>query len=142
MFSFFIQNSFIYLIVISNLFFLFFLLFFKRRLAINDKNKESWWSQASSKSEKSIPTALEAKDKVILVPQIRQKLFTCREMSRRTVREATDSKRKFKPMKTAVSAAVGPLQKRRQKAKSAYRFCKVDTFRNNQWLFQCFDAFV
>nr|CAD2185705.1 unnamed protein product [Meloidogyne enterolobii] len=72
-------------------------------ITINVRRSGSEHTQASSKSEKSVPTALETKDKVILVPKIRQKLFTCREMSRRTVREATDSKRKFKPMKTAVS---------------------------------------
>uniref|UniRef100_A0A1I8B1J3 SRRM_C domain-containing protein n=1 Tax=Meloidogyne hapla TaxID=6305 RepID=A0A1I8B1J3_MELHA len=60
-------------------------------------------TQVTSKSEKSVLSARETQDKVILVPQIRQKLFTCREMSRRTVREAADSKRKFKPMKTALS---------------------------------------
>nr|CAD2174090.1 unnamed protein product [Meloidogyne enterolobii] len=72
-------------------------------ITINGMCSGSEHTQASSKSEKAIPTALETKDKVILVPQIRQKLFTCREMSRRTVGVATDSKRKFKPMKTAVS---------------------------------------
>ena len=124
-------------------------------------------TQASSKSEKAIPTALETKDKVILVPQIRQKLFTCREMSRRTVREATDSKRKFKPMKTAVSGrglraatntAVGHSKRGGKKpslhadsarstrsgtSKKIKILFKSPLFFNfSQWLFQCFDAFV
>jgi len=126
-------------------------------------------TQASSKSEKAIPTALETKDKVILVPQIRQKLFTCREMSRRTVGVATDSKRKFKPMKTAVSVrgqlmraatntAVGHSKRGGKKpslhadtarstrsgtSKTTKILFKSKLFFNfSQWLFQRFDAFV